>query len=107
MADVVHGVGDEQERVGDQLGPAGVVLADPCLLEPERVRQPQDVEVALEGGGRVLSGRAVVRREEDAEGFPGQSASFSRWSVQSDRRARRAASRRLATPSLVRIAETW
>ena len=58
--------GDEHLRGGDDLVAGRVVLADPGLVEAQRVEVLEQVEVSLEGEGGVLSDR-VERGQEDAE----------------------------------------
>ena len=57
---------DEHLGAGDDLVAGGVVLADPRLVEAERVEVLEQVEVALEGERGVLPD-GVERGEEDAE----------------------------------------
>jgi hypothetical protein len=64
-------VGDERERVDDQLAAAGVVLAEPHLVEPEHVVQLDQLDVAPECEIRVLGVGQVERRMEDAEAHSG------------------------------------
>ena len=49
--------GDEDLGRGDDLVAAGVVLADPGLVEAEAVEVLDQGEVAVEGEGGVLAGR--------------------------------------------------
>ena len=51
---------------GDDLPTAGVVLADPCLVEAELVEPGDEVDVAPQRQRGVLA-RAVERCHEDAE----------------------------------------
>ena len=62
----LRGGRDEDLGAGDDLVARRVVLADPRLVEAERVEVLEQVEVALEGEGRVLPD-GVERGEEDAE----------------------------------------
>jgi hypothetical protein len=60
------GGGDEYLRAGDDLRPRRVVLADPGFVVAELVEVRDQVEVAFQRQGRVLTGR-VERRHEDSE----------------------------------------
>ena len=62
------GGGGRDEYLGrrDDLVAAGVVLADPRLVEAERIEVLEQLEVALESKRRVLPGR-VERCHEEAE----------------------------------------
>ena len=60
------GGGDEHLGRGDRLEAAGVVLADPRLVEAEAVEVLDQLEVALHAERRVLPDR-VHRRQEDPE----------------------------------------
>ena len=57
--------GDEHLRAGDQLEPAGMMLADPGLVIIEPVEMLQQLEIPLDRQGRVLV-VIVERRHEDA-----------------------------------------
>ncbi len=57
--------GDEHLRAGDQLEPAGMVLADPRLVVVEPVEMLQQLEIALDRQGRVFV-VVVERRQKDA-----------------------------------------
>ena len=58
--------GDEDLGRGDDLVAGRVVLAEPGLVEAERVEMLDQLQVALEGQRRVLAHR-VERGQEDAE----------------------------------------
>ena len=60
------GGGDEDLRGGDDLVSGRMVLAEPGLVEPERVQVLDQLQIALEGQRRVLAHR-MERRQEDAE----------------------------------------
>src|SRR5215831_7286633 len=60
-------MGDEDLRRGDELGAAGVMLTDPRLVIAELVEQPDRGDVARQCRRRVLAGRCMERRHEDAE----------------------------------------
>jgi hypothetical protein len=60
-----HG-GDEDLRGGDDLVAGGMMLAEPGLVEPELIEVLDQLQVALEGQGRVLA-HGVERGQEDAE----------------------------------------
>ena len=66
MAGPLGGGGDEQFRAGDDLEPAGMVLADPDLVVVEPVEMLDQFHIPVEAGGRVLVHR-VKRSEEDSE----------------------------------------
>jgi hypothetical protein len=61
------GVRDEQHRVADRFDTAGVVLPEPGFIEAHAVEQLHELDVPLQGVGRVLPDRHVVRRQEDAK----------------------------------------
>jgi hypothetical protein len=65
VAGALGGHGDEHLGRCHQLEPAGVVLADPRLVEPQAVEQLDHLEVVLEAQGRVV-GHRVERRDEHA-----------------------------------------
>ena len=60
------GRGDEHLRAGDQLVAAGVVLAEPHLVEPEPVQRDRAIEVVFQCDGGGLADR-VERRDEHPE----------------------------------------
>ena len=60
------GGGDEHLRAGDQLVAAGVVFAEPRLVEAEAVQRDHALHVVFECHRGGLAGR-VERRDEDAE----------------------------------------
>ncbi len=63
-ADIAH----ELDRLGDDLGAAGMVFADPRLVVAEIVEQTDGIDITLERGRRVPWRRgSVERRHEDAE----------------------------------------
>ncbi len=64
------GDGEEQFGGGDELPPGAVMLADPRLVEAERIGVLDQLQVPLEREGRVLAG-LVEGRQEHAEGHPG------------------------------------
>ena len=64
-------VGDEDLRRGDDLGAARVVLADPGLVVTEVVELADRRHVARDRRRRVLAGRRMERRHEDAEAKSG------------------------------------
>ena len=65
MAGALGGGGDEHLGRGDDLEPAGMMLADPGLVIAEPVEVLDELEVALDGEGRIFLER-VEGREEDA-----------------------------------------
>src|SRR5438046_9633469 len=65
VAGALGGEGDEDLGRGDDLITRRVVLADPGLVKAELVEMEDEIEVALEAGGRVLLVR-MHRRQEDA-----------------------------------------
>ena len=75
------GVRDEQHRVADRLDAAGVVLAEPGLVEAHAVEQLDELDVPLQGVGRVLSDRHVVRRQEDAKAHSGHGQPSRRGAI--------------------------
>ena len=58
--------GAEEQRVGDDLGAAGVVLAHPHLVEAQLVEVLDQLQVTVQGRVRVVV-VVVERRHEDAE----------------------------------------
>lgn len=61
------GVGDEDERIRNELVPAGVVFADPRFFEAQHVHVLQDGQVPLDRVGGVLAHRTVERGHERPE----------------------------------------
>ena len=64
VAGALGGEGDEDLGRGDDLITRRVVLADPGLVKAELVEMDDEIEVALEAGGRVLLVRMKGRQED-------------------------------------------
>jgi len=63
-------IGDEQLGAGDDLGAAGVMLADPGFLEAEVIEPFDQLAIAIEAGGGAFPVR-VVGSQKDAEAQAG------------------------------------